>query len=484
MLLGLDLGTTNIKALVVREDGSIASQGSAPVQLIHTPDGGVEQDIEEIWQSTLAAIREAGRSCDLTGVRAIGISSQGAAIQVRDQHDNPVGPVISWMDSRGQPYDNELTRELGETWFADHTGHPGSAVAVGQTLRLHEKDPRPLAPPNRLGFVGDLIVYRLTGRAAHDCSSLSICTLYNPSTHQADANLLAHLGLKPEQLPDLLPARQIAGPLREDIAKQLGLAPGIPVSPAVHDQYAAALGCGAIRVGDVMFGAGTAWVLLAAADRLMRPVGPVAWVCDHIVPKRWGQLVSLVVGGSVFKWALDMTRTTGESGDEIDDLLESVSPGSEGLQLYPFMDGLGMPDRLSAGLIDNVRLAHGPAHLLRAAAEGLCFELARQLQWLNAGGCPTHRLIMCGGVTRTRVTPQIVADVTGRPVAFPAQPETSAFGAAILARALLEPDTPLEQLADSMAPIQRILQPGSDAATYKPLLADYIARLAKTGTTQ
>lgn len=484
MLLGLDLGTTNIKALVVREDGSIASQGSAPVQFIHTPDGGVEQDIEEIWRSTQGAIRETGRSCDLADVRAIGISSQGGAIQIRDEHGNPVGPVISWMDSRGQPFDAQLTGEFGQGWFADHVGHPGAAVAVGQTLRLRSKDARLLAWPNRLGFVGDNIVHRLTGRAAHDCSSLSLGTLYNPSTHQADAELLARLNLRPEQLPDLLPARLSVGPLRPVIARQLGLAPGIPVSPAVHDQYAAALGCGAIRVGDVMFGAGTAWVLLAAADRLMRPVGPVAWVCDHIVPKRWGQLVSLVVGGSVFKWALDMTRTAGESGEEIDDLLESVPSGSEGLRLYPFMDGLGMPNRLPAGLIDHVRLVHGPAHLLRAAAEGLCFELARQLQWLNATGCPTQRLIMCGGVTRTRVTPQIVADVTGRPVAIPAQPETSAFGAAILARALLEPETPLEQLADSMAPTRRTLQPGPNAATYKPLLADYIAGLAKTGTIQ
>ena len=480
MLLGLDLGTTNIKALVVREDGSIAGEGSSPVRLIHTSDGGVEQDIEEIWQSTLTAIRQAGQGYDLAAVRAIGISSQGGAIQIRDEHNHPIGPVISWMDNRGQPFDDQLTRGFGEDWFAMQAGHPGSAMAVGRVTRLRAANPRALAWPNRFGFVGDTIVCRLTGRAAHDSSSLSICTLYNPSTHQADANLLARIGLQAEQLPDLLPARQATGMLRDDVARAVGLKPGIPVSPAVHDQYAAALGCGAIRSGDVMFGAGTAWVLLAAADRLMQPVGPVAWVCDHIVPQRWGQLVSLVVGGSVFKWAVDLTRTTGTPGAEIDDLLESVAPGSEGLRLYPFMDALGMANRLPAGMIDNIRLAHGPAHLLRAAVEGLCFELARQLDWINKAGCPTSRLIMCGGVTRTRVTPQIVADVTGRPVAFPAQPETSAFGAAVLARAMLEPDTPLERLVDAMAPTARTLEPGPAAAIYRPLLAEYVDRLSHT----
>lgn len=478
MLLGLDLGTTNVKALVVDDNGSIAGEGASPVQLIHTPDGGVEQNIEEIWQSTLAAIREAGQACDLSTVRAIGISSQAGAIQIRDEHGHCIGPVISWMDSRGRPFDERIAREMGEDWLASHTGHPGSAVIVGQTLRLRAVNPEMIARPNRIGFVGDTIVGRLTGRPAHDCSSLSICTIYNPSTHQADADLLRHIGLRSEQLPDLLPARQPASPLRSEVAGQLGLQAGLPVSPAVHDQYAATLGCGAIHVGDVMIGAGTAWVLLAAADRLMRPVGPLAWVCDHIIPQRWGQLVSLVVGGSVFKWARDMTGTTGKPDGELDNLLESVAPGSEGLRLYPFMDALGMANRPPAGAIDNIRLAHGPAHLLRAAVEGLCFELARQLEWISQSGCPTSRLIMCGGVTRTRVTPQIVADITGRPVAFPAQAETSAFGAAVLARALLEPDTPLETLVDAMAPVTRTLNPGSAAGTYKPLLAEYTGRVS------
>src|SRR3990167_7105765 len=125
MLLGLDLGTTNIKELVVREDGSIAGEGSSPVRLIHTSDGGVEQDIEEIWQSTLTAIRQAGQGYDLAAVRAISISSQGGAIQIRDEHNRPIGPVISWMDNRGQPFDDQLTRGFGEDWFAQHVGHPG-----------------------------------------------------------------------------------------------------------------------------------------------------------------------------------------------------------------------------------------------------------------------------------------------------------------------------------------------------------------------
>jgi len=474
MLLGLDLGTTNIKALCVTEEGHVASQGSAPVRIHHPTDGAVEQDIDEIWQSTLDAIGQAGQRVDLSAVRAIGISSQGGAMQIRTQDGRCLGKVISWLDSRGQPFDERLARQMGKEWFTPRLGHDGCGVAVGQVLRLRETSPDALAFPNRLGFVGDTIVQRLCGRAAHDHSSLSISTLYNPSLQACDPDLLELLGLRPEQLPDFLPAREPAGPLTRAAAKATHLPEGIPVSAAVHDQYAAALGCGVVDPGDVMFGAGTAWVLLAVADHLMSPVSPLAWVCDHLVPGRWGQLLSLVTGGSVFKWARELVNLTDASSEQIDDLIDSVPPGSDGLLLLPFLDGNGGANRPSSGALRHVKLSHTPAHLLRAALEGLCFELARQLGWLVDAGCPVNRLIMCGSATQTRCTPQIVADVTGREVVCPAQPEVSAFGASILARALLEPSKPLASLFQSMAGPVREIKPGRASPQYAPQLAQYI----------
>ena len=140
MLLGLDLGTTNVKAILVAEDGAVAAQGSAPVALHHVADGGIEQDIEDIWEAALDAIRQAEQTADISTVRAIGISSQGGAIQVRTPQGRCIGPVISWMDARGAPFDERLTQELSEQWFADRVGHASSAIGPGQTLRLFEAD--------------------------------------------------------------------------------------------------------------------------------------------------------------------------------------------------------------------------------------------------------------------------------------------------------------------------------------------------------
>ena len=116
--------------------------------------------------------------------------------------------------------------------------------------------------------------------------------------------------------------------------------------------------------------------------------------------------------------------------------------------------------------------------LLRATVEGLCFELARRIGWLVESGCPVERLIMCGGGARSRVTPQIVADVVARPVMLPAQPEISAFGAAVLARAMLEGDTPIEELYRQMAGPTAQVRPGPAATEYAPMLREYVASLA------
>ena len=308
MLLGLDLGTTNVKALVTDFAGRQLGEGSCAVRLFQLGSGGVEQDIEEIWSATRGAVREAVRSVDASGIKAVGVSSQGGAMQLLDAHGRPSGRVISWLDQRGARFDDALGAELGEEWFAQRLGHGRAGLAIGQLLRLRQENPGRLAAPNRIGFVGDVIVSRLCGRAAHDGTSCSLTLLYNPARREYDPDLLARLGVTPAQLPALLPAREAAGGLSPSFAQENGLRPGIPVSAAIHDQYTAALAAGAVRAGTVMIGTGTAWVLLPISGSLTPPATPDAFVCHHAAEGLWGQILSLENGGSALAWALELDR--------------------------------------------------------------------------------------------------------------------------------------------------------------------------------
>jgi xylulokinase len=329
--------------------------------------------------------------------------------------------------------------------------------------------------------------------------------LYNPWLDRADPDVLARLALREDQLPDLLPATAIAGRLTSWASRQTGLVPGIPVSPAIHDQYAGTLGAGAVRAGDVYLGTGTAWVLLANLGRPADPVARGTFVCRHPVEGLFGQMLPMTNGGAALDWVLRITGRPGLAPREVDDRMATVAPGSDGLCFWPLLTASAEAgqDLTGAGRIAGITLAHTANHLLRAVVEGLACELARHLKRFADAGLPLHRLVLCGGAAASRITPQILADVTGRPVACVTEPAVSALGAALIARALVEPapadwrpETPqpgalprptagprvdLASLTERLAPPCQTLAPGPDAQQYARLLRRYLELWSSEG---
>ncbi len=478
MLLGLDLGTTNIKALRVERDVTVVSSGSAPVRTFHVGDAGVEQDIDDIFAATLKAIAAAA-GADASAVEAVGVSSQGGALQMLDGDDKPVGRVISWLDGRGKSRDIALTDEMGSAALAKRTGHPRGTMALGQLLRLADESPAVLLPPNRAGLVGDIIVGRLSGRRAHDATSLSCTVLYSPTLGAADPVMLERVGLSEDQLPDLIDVREPAAGLLAAVAAETHLPAGIPVAAAVHDQYAAALGVGVVAPGDVMFGAGTAWSLLAVTDSLPDALAGAGFCCTHVAAGVFGHIVSLGNGGSSISWALELTGQGDAGGGEIDRMLAEAGVGAGGVRFWPFLaptGGAGLPPTIT-GRLTGLSLGCGAGHVIRATVEGLALELARYLRLLAGAGQSVGRLVMTGGGASSALTPQIVADATHLPVACAAEPDSGALGAAMIARGLLQPDASLAEISGEMSPPVRLFAPGADARTYGRMLDEYITSL-------
>lgn len=477
MFLGIDLGTTNVKALVVDSGGAIVARGSAGVLRSTTPHGGVEQDIDQIWEATCQAIREAVDQSPAGRIQAIGVSSQGGALQLLDAGGEPLGRVISWLDGRGNRFDREFQQRMGQEYLVAHTGHNLSSMALGQLLRLQQESPGLLEAAAGLGFVGDVIVGRLCGRRAHDPTSLSIGMLYNPRLGCADPELLGLLKIDGKEFPDLVSATSPAGGLLGKVAARTGLMEGIPVSPAIHDQYAASVGAGTVDEGDVLVGTGTAWVLLATMGRLAPPIAPRTFVCPHPLEGLYGQLLSMGNGGSAVQWALEITGQPGLGGEELDERLASVPPGADRLRCWPLLMESGpAADNMSpGGRFSGITLGHSAGHLLRAVVEGLACELTRHLGWFTAAGAPVKRLVVSGPAAVSSVVPQILADVTNRPVTCLSEPDVSAFGGATIARALVKPDADLRELATAFARSRRTVSPGAGVEIYRALYGEYLA---------
>ena len=184
MFLGLDLGTTNVKAVVVDRQGQPLAHAALPIALHYRDDQGVEQDIDEIWSAVLEVVRRVCGMVDAGQIEAIGVSSQGGALQVLDPHGRPVGHVISWLDPRGRRFDETATHQWGRSWLRQHLYRGCAGLAIGQLLRIREQCPAWLGEDHRIGFVGDIIVSRLCGRAAHDGTSCGLTMLYNPEQQE------------------------------------------------------------------------------------------------------------------------------------------------------------------------------------------------------------------------------------------------------------------------------------------------------------
>jgi len=282
-------------------------------------------------------------------------------------------------------------------------------------------------------------------------------------------------------LPELLSARETAGGLLATVSAATGLPAGIPVSAAVHDQYAAALGSGAVQKGTVMIGTGTAWVLLAIHDRLSAPVVDEAFVCHHVVDGVWGQILSLVNGGSAFAWALRLTGMDRHGSDEIESLLASAAPGCDGLRCWPYFAAgnvAGLP-AATPGCLVGLSLRHGPAEFMRSVVEGLGCELNRYLGLLRLADWPVDRMVLCGGAADSLTTSQILADIAGVPLTRVSYRDTSLLGAAILARGLVEPELPLADLADQMRQASCDICPSVNASLYHEQYRHYVESLPK-----
>ncbi len=402
--LGIDLGTSNIKAVLLDRYGRVIARGDARVLREELADGTVEQDISQIYSALCETIKQITAKYSSDKIRAVGVSSQGGAVVPLDENNRPLGRVISWLDTRGAEYNNRLTEKLGAEFFVSHTGYTEATMFPGQFLRLKSERPDFCAQIKSWGFVGDVVVGMLTGQRVHDHTSLSIAGLLNPYEKQADVQLLAELGIHAEQLPNLQNAFSVAGRITPQASTETGLKEGTPVSPAVHDQYAAAIAGGVTEVGEIMLATGTAWVILAVTDKILPPVTSRAFSCPHPVEGLYGQMIPLGTGGSEIQYQMQEIGLSSYTVDQVDNFLAD---------------------------------AKSPVY---AAVKRLAELTGKQFELLRDSGIIVKHVTLTGPAAVSKVTPKIIQDVTGLEVNCFTEPAASAYGAALIAERLENPE--------------------------------------------
>ena len=484
-LLVIDEGTSSTRAMLFDLEGRCLGLAQHPVRSDFPEPGWVEQDPEEIWQLTRAAagamVRKAGGA---DRVAAIGITNQRETMVFWDRRTGrPLGPAIVWQDRRTGPFCEELKQQGREPAVQSTTGlllDPYFSASKIRWALDHWPQLKEAGADLAVGTIDSWLVFRLTGGLHVSDATNASRTALMGLVGGWDEGMLDLFAVPRFALPEVCDS---AGPIGATLADHFGAA--IPICGMAGDQQAAAIGQACFAAGGTKatFGTGT-FVLTHAGDSppvsRSRLLGTVAWQLDGV--RRYALEGSLFVAGSMMQWLRDQLGLIGTSA-ESEALARSV-PDSAGVTVVPAFTGLGAPhwDADARGAILGLTLGANRAHIVRAALEAVAnqtFELQRAFA---ADGVHWSVLRIDGGMSANAFLAQDLADLLGLDVERPANIETSALGAAMLAGVGAGLFKSLEDAADAVRGPGEQFVPGPDKGARATRIAAWDRAVAAVRT--
>jgi xylulokinase len=434
MFLGLDFGTSSVKALLVDGDQRILADAAAPLETSRPHPGWSEQDSEAWWQTMLAAVEavRAARPRELGAVRGIGLAGQMHGAVLLDANGDVLRPCMLWNDTRAAAECRALEAAVPALHaVAGNLAMPGFTAPKLLWVRRHE--PEVFARTRHVLLPKAWIRYRLTGEMVEEMSDASGTLWLDVGRRDWSEALLEATGFDRAAMPRLVEGSAPAGALRPDLAARWGLATPPVLAGGAGDNAAGAVGLGAIRAGDAFVSLGTSGVLWATTDRFVAwPQGAVHSFC-HALPRTWHQMgVTLSAADSLAWWS----GVCGRPGAELVSELPPPRAPTPALFL-PYLSGERTPhnDGAVRGAFHGLSHATGRAALTQAVLEGVAFSLRDCLDALAASGTAIREATVIGGGSRSPAWVAILAAALGIPLHRVEAGELGvAFGAARLAR--------------------------------------------------
>jgi xylulokinase len=418
-LLGIDLGTSSVKAVVSSMEGAIEGLGTAEYPILTPQPGYAEQDPLEWWKATVTAVHQALHQAPASEILAIGFSGQMHGFVPMGPDQEPLRPAIIWADQRSATLLTEIRERVGTDLLATTCGTaPAAGFLISTLLWLQKHEPKTLEHTATLLMPKDYVRFRLTNELSTDQSDAAASGIFNVAARAWADEVIELLEFPPSIFPRVHTSAQIVGSLGSGAAKELGLAAGIPVSTGCADQAAQAVGNGLIDppVGSVTVGTG-GQVLAPLATPLFDSQLRLHTFC-HAPESRWYLLGAMLSAGMALRWLRQTLGSERLSYAQLDRIAAETEPGAEGLFFLPYLVGERSPlmDAGAKGAFVGLTLRHGPGHMVRALLEGVAFALRQIIDSMLNCGASLERLVASGNGLASPLWRQIVADVLNRPL--------------------------------------------------------------------
>jgi len=419
-LIGLDVGTTAVKALAVGDDGAILARCEVSYPLSTPHPGWAEQNPEDWWRATEQALAQLG----VDEPAAIGLSGQMHGLVALDAADRVIRPAILWNDGRTAAECAEIEEKVGLENLIARTGNRAlTGFTAPKLLWLRRHEPDNYGRIARIMLPKDYVRLRLCGDHAIDVADASGTLLLDVARRQWSEEVLDALELDAAWLPRLLESPEVSGETPD----------GVPVAAGAGDQAAGALGVGVDRPGPLSIALGTSGVVFAALPAFAADERARVHAFCHAVPGGWHAMGVMLSAAGSLQWLRDAAAPGADFGDLIGEAA-AWQPGTEGLTFLPYLAGERTPhaDPGARGSFSGLSLRHDRGALVRAVLEGVAYGLRDSLDLLRELGVTPERGRVSGGGARSELWLRIIASVLELPLERPVVEEGAAYGAALL----------------------------------------------------
>jgi len=442
-IIGIDIGTTNIKGSLYSSEGKFVASCNIAYKSYSLKENYHEQDPDDWVDGLIEILKKLISANDLEdNLEAISLSTQGGTVIPVDENSNPLTRAFTWLDRRAVDLlntDGKLLEKNIE--FYNRTGwRLDSNMSFMPLYWLKTNKPDIFKKIHKVLYVNDYVYKKITGNSFQDPSNASISLFYNIAKNKWDNDILDLLSLSEDSFSVVKDSGELIGNLSESICQEIGIKNKVKVINGGHDQYCAGLGAGIINEKEVLLSTGTAWVIYKMLNNPLLDSKRFFAIGRNIIKDKFGLIYSIPSAGASLKWFANSLM--GLKNEEIlfkmiDKNTNKILKIKNNIIFYPYLTGAFGPDFDIArkAAFKNFEIGHNYLDFLKAIMEGIGFQLKKIFTVLREKGIEINKIKMVGGGARSKLWPQIISDIIETDVLIPVNKEVdfAIKGAAILA---------------------------------------------------
>lgn len=461
--IGIDLGTSAVKLLLMAEDGTIVKSTNREYPITFPQPGWSEQNPYDWYEQSIDGLKELLLDCDKSKVAGISFGGQMHGLVVLDENDRVIRPAILWNDSRTEEECRYLNEEIGKKTLSEYTANISFAgFTAPKVLWMKKHEPEAFARIHKLMLPKDYLCYRLSGVHATDVSDASGTLFFDVRNRGWSEQMCKICDIKREWLPEVFESYEAVGTIRPELAKELGLSDQVVIAAGAGDNAAAAVGTGTVGEGVCNISLGTSGTVFIASKKFQVDANNALHSFDH-ADGSYHLMGCMLSAASCNKWWMDEIIGTKDYGKEQEAITKL---GENHVYFLPYLMGERSPhnDPKARGTFIGMTMDTNRADMTQAVLEGVAFALRDSFEVARSLGMDIRSTKICGGGAKSPLWKEMIANILNITVEVPKSEEGPAMGAAMLAAVACGAYQSVEEAVRSIVTVKETIRPKPELA--------------------